>query len=126
MISIVSYASALQKTGDETLARRFLDEAFDIYEGFRSEGFVGSFGDLEMRTARIYALRGDNVEALAALRRNVANGQRSTWAWKTDYHLTSLHDDVGFLNLIAEVDAEMAEQRAALETEGLMTGPPTI
>ena len=108
---------------DETLALRFLDEAFDIYEGFRSEGFVGAFGDLETQVARIHALRGDNVEALAALRRDVANGG-SPGRWKTDYRLVSLHDDVGFLNLIAEVEAELAEQRAALETEGLMTGPP--
>jgi len=124
--NIVSYAAALQKTGDETLALRFLDEAFDIYETFRSEGYAGPFGNLEMQIARINALRGDNVEALAALRRNVANGDRGTWGWKTDYRLVSLHDDVGFLNLIAEVEAELAEQRAALEAEGLMTGPPTI
>jgi len=123
---IVRYAAALQKTGDETLALRFLDEAFGIYEGLQSEGFVGAFGNLEMQTARIYALRGDNVDALAALRRNVAHGDRGTSRWKTDYRLASLHDNVGFLNLIAEVEAELAEQRAALETEGLMSGPPTI
>ena len=117
---------ALQKTGDETLAVRFLDEAFDIYEGFKSEGFVGLLDGLEMRIARVHALRGENVEALAALRREVANGGRHTWAWKTDYRLASLHEDVGFLNLIAKIEAEAVEQRAALEAEGLMTGPPTL
>jgi hypothetical protein len=63
---------------------------------------------------RIYALRGDRQKALLALRQAIDEGWRSSWRYDLNYDsaLESLHDEPEYRAMIAEIEADMAEQLA--------------
>jgi TolB-like protein/cytochrome c-type biogenesis protein CcmH/NrfG len=62
----------------------------------------------------LHALRGEKEQALAALREHAAAGTRYMWRWQLLYNpnLESLHDEPEFQAMIAEIEADMAEQLA--------------
>ncbi len=63
---------------------------------------------------RIYALRGEKQKALSALRQAINEGWRSLWwhSLRLDPGLESLHDEPEFQAMVAEIEADMAEQLA--------------
>jgi len=62
----------------------------------------------------LHALRGDNEQALAALRENVAAGMRYMWRLQLLYNpnLDSIRDTPEFNAVVAEIEADMATQLA--------------
>ncbi len=62
----------------------------------------------------LHALRGEKQQALAALRKGAANGTRYMWRLRLLYNpnLESIRDTPEFAAIIAEIEADMAEQLA--------------
>jgi tetratricopeptide (TPR) repeat protein len=62
----------------------------------------------------LYALRGKKEQALAALRDHAAAGTRDMWRWQVLYNpnLESIRDTPEFAAIVAEIEADMAEQLA--------------
>ena len=62
----------------------------------------------------LHALRGDKEKALAALREGAANGTRFLWRLRLLYNsnLDSIRDTPEFAEIVAEIEADMAEQLA--------------
>ena len=80
---------------------------------------------------KIYALRGDKQRALSALRQAIDEGWRSYWWYylKHDPTLESLHDEPEFQAMVAEIEADMAEQLARvreMERSGELEPIPEI
>ena len=79
----------------------------------------------------LHALRGDNEQALAALRENVAAGMRYMWRLQLLYNpnLESLHDEPEYQAMVAEIEADMAAQLARvreMERNGELEPIPEI
>ena len=66
--------------------------------------------------ARIYALRGEKVPALAALREAEHAGSRLFWRYYRDFdpNLASIRNEPEFKAVFANIERDMAQQRAAL------------
>ncbi len=62
----------------------------------------------------IYALQGEKQKALSALREAIDEGWRGNWWYllKHDPNLASLHDEPEYQAMVAEIEADMAEQLA--------------
>ncbi|MBW2693343.1 MAG: winged helix-turn-helix domain-containing protein [Deltaproteobacteria bacterium] len=62
----------------------------------------------------LHALRGEKEQALAALRENVAKGMRFMWRWQLLYNqnLNYIRDTPEFAAIVAEIEADMAQQLA--------------
>ena len=62
----------------------------------------------------LYALRGEKEKALAALREGAAKGMRIMWRLQLLYNpnLESLRNEPKFQAVIAEIEADMAQQLA--------------
>jgi hypothetical protein len=67
---------------------------------------------------QIYALQGDKQKALSALQQAIDEGWRSSWWYylKYDPTLESLHDEPEYQAMVAEIEADMAEQLARVPT----------
>ena len=65
---------------------------------------------------QIHALRGDKVKALAALREAATAGWRSDWRYYRDFdpNLASIRDEPEFKAVFADIERDMARQRAEL------------
>ena len=63
---------------------------------------------------QIYALQGEKQKALSALRQAIDEGWRSMWWYflKLEPTLESLHEEPEFQAMVAEIEADMAEQLA--------------
>jgi hypothetical protein len=63
---------------------------------------------------QIYAIRGERKKALSTLRQAVDEGWRGFWWYylKHDLSLESLHDEPEYQAMLAEIEADMAEQLA--------------
>jgi TolB-like protein/Flp pilus assembly protein TadD len=74
---------------------------------------LGAFG-YGVADARIYALRGENQKALAALRRAIDERWRGLWWYSLEHDLAlePLHGEPEYQAMIAEIRAEMAQQLA--------------
>jgi hypothetical protein len=72
-------------------------------------GLGYGFADVDL-----HALRGEKEKALAALRDGVASGTRYLWRLRLLYNpnLESIRDTPEFQAIIAEIEADMAEQLA--------------
>ncbi|MBW7995604.1 MAG: hypothetical protein FVQ81_03315 [Candidatus Glassbacteria bacterium] len=70
--------------------------------------------------AWLHAVAGEKDKALAALRRAIDRGWRQSWYAKLDPPLESLRDTPEFKEMMAEVDADIARQKAILKEEGLL------
>jgi TolB-like protein/tetratricopeptide (TPR) repeat protein len=62
----------------------------------------------------LHALRGEKEKALAALQEHADRGTRDMWRWQVFYNpnLESIRDTPEFAAIVAEIEADMAEQLA--------------
>ena len=77
----------------------------------------GNFPDLYVEAARQRMLRNDDDGALESLRLAFEKGWRAAWLIEGDPILSSLQDHPDFPALMAEVQSELAKQRAILEQD---------
>ncbi len=117
-IDLVNYPAAidvslvLSAVGREDEAEDLLTRSLSIIEGRPRMGNWGyGFADVE-----ILALQGKTDEALAAFREGVDDGYRVTWRWLTvdNPNMDSIKNTPEFKAIIAEIEADMAAQLAAL------------
>ena len=109
----VSLASILQETGDEERARQLLD-ASERAIGPMTRLSVSGYGITDVR---IHALRDDKAKALAALREAEQAGWRGPlWRYYRDFDpaLASVREEPEFKAVFADIERDMARQRAAL------------
>ena len=82
-------------------------------ELFRSMPRLGRSG-YKIADVQIHAQRGEKQKALSALRRAIDEGWRGFWWYllKHDPTLESLHAEPEYQVMVAEIEADMAEQLA--------------
>lgn len=118
------YAAGLMATGRNEEALEVADAAVEEVQRQQDWGVRYIGGDSVRRLlAGLYAVRGERERAVAALRQAVVDGSRSPWRWKADPALASLHDDLGFVTLVEEVESNVAEQRSRLQESNLLLTP---
>jgi len=118
------YAAALLGVGETQRAREIARAALETLQQEWDRGERYSFGgSLHVSFAALNAVQGNTERALAELRQAVAAGARDTWRWKTRPAMASLQDDIGFITLVQEVEADIAEQHARLKADGLLLTP---
>jgi tetratricopeptide (TPR) repeat protein len=97
-------AYLLLETGDEDRAAILLDRALAVTKTLPRMGPAG-FG---LNDVIIYSMRGDDAQALAALRAAADDG----WLimFRFDERITRLADEPGYQAIMAEIDATLAAQ----------------
>jgi TolB-like protein len=90
------------------------------------DGWEYGFADVEL-----YALRGEKEKALAALRVHAERGIGQRWRWHILYNgnLESIRDTPEFAAIVAEIEADMAEQLARvreMRRSGELTAIPEL
>ena len=102
----------LQHTGEGEHARALLDHS-EAY--FRTIPRMG-WGGYRTSDVAIHALRGDTAKALAKLREAEQAGWRIDWRYHRDFdpHLASIRNEPEFKAVFADIERDMARQRAAL------------
>jgi len=110
----IGLVPALQKTGERARAGVLLDR---IEEVIRTIPRMGE-GGYWITDVQIYALRGQKAKALAALRAAEKAGWRMAWRYFRDFdaNLASIRDEPEFKAVFANIERDMAEQRARLAT----------
>jgi TolB-like protein/Flp pilus assembly protein TadD len=105
-------ALVLQHTGERERAKALLDRS-EAY--FRTIPRMGG-GGYGIADVAIHALRGDRSTALAKLREAEQAGWRALWRYYRDYDpaLASIRNDPEFKAIFADIERDMAKQRAAL------------
>jgi TolB-like protein/Tfp pilus assembly protein PilF len=106
----IDLASVLSRTAEQERADLLLNRSFQRIQTFPRLSWTGyGIADVE-----IYALWGDKPKALSALRQSIDRGWRAHWWYflKHDPDLALLHDEPEFQAMIAEIEADMAEQLA--------------
>ena len=108
----LSLASVYLQAGDEAKAETLLsavESEIPHWPRAMTWGRGYGFADVDL-----HALRGDKEKALAALREGVASGTRYLWRLQLLYNpnLESIRDTPEFAAIIAEIEADMAEQLA--------------
>jgi hypothetical protein len=101
----------LIKIGERARADLLLNRSFQIIQTLPRLGEQAGYGIADVQ---IHALRGDRQKALAVLRQAIDEGWRGLWWYylKHDPNLESLHDDPEYQAMVAEIEADMAEQLA--------------
>jgi TolB-like protein/Tfp pilus assembly protein PilF len=109
----ITLVSVLQKTGERARASVLLDR---IEEFIRTIPRMGESG-YWITDVQIYALRGQKAKALAALRAAEKAGWRAYWRYFRDFdpNLASIRNEHEFKAIFADIERDMARQRAALE-----------
>jgi TolB-like protein/Flp pilus assembly protein TadD len=106
-------APVLLETGEDTRARQLLDGSEGAIRQIPRLSWLG-FGIADVR---IHALRGDKARALAALREAEQAGWRGpSWRFFRDVDpvLASIRDEPEFKAVFADIERDMALQRAKL------------
>jgi tetratricopeptide (TPR) repeat protein len=108
----VDLALVLQKQGDTARSNVLLDgaaQAIGKLPRLSGQGYG-------LRDVQIHALRGDKARALAALREAEKAGWRVFWRYYRDFDpaLASIRDDPEFKAVFADIERDMARQRAEL------------
>jgi tetratricopeptide (TPR) repeat protein len=104
----IDVALVLSETAEREQANLLLTRSLRHIQTRPRLGMYGyGFAD-----AQIYALQGEKQKALSALRQAIDEGWRSLWRYslKLDPNLESLHDEPEFQAMVAEIEADMAEQ----------------
>jgi hypothetical protein len=101
-------ASAYLHAGYEEKAESLLSLVESELPHWSRKAFSGhGIADVEL-----HALRGETELALEALREHAATGMRELWRWKLLHNpnLESIRDTPEFAAIVAEIEADMAEQ----------------
>jgi tetratricopeptide (TPR) repeat protein len=108
----IDLALVLQKTGELERAALLLDGSEGFLRTIPRMGWLG-YG---IADAQIHALRGQKKEALAALREAENDGWRYLWRFHRDHdpNLAFVRDDPQFKAIFADIERDMAAQRARL------------
>ncbi len=110
---LLSYlAYAYQELGQTLRAEETLDEALAVAARARGQGWRTP--RLSYGIAAVYALQGRKQEAIGQLRNAVDAGLRAPGLIGTDPQFADLQDLEAFQLLVAEVDADLNRQRAAV------------
>jgi TolB-like protein/cytochrome c-type biogenesis protein CcmH/NrfG len=112
-LGALGLASILLQTGEDTRARQLLDGSEGAIRQIPRLSWLG-FGIADVR---IHALRGDKARALAALREAEQAGWRGpSWRFFRDVDpvLASIRDEPEFKAVFADIERDMALQRAKL------------
>jgi tetratricopeptide (TPR) repeat protein len=112
LIVTLDLASVYLQAGEEAKAESLLSAAeSEIPHWPQTPAWVWGYG---FANVDLHTLRGDKEKALAALREGVANGTRFMWRLQLLYNpnLESIRDTPKFAAVIAEIEADMAEQLA--------------
>ena len=108
----IDLVPVLQKTGAGARAGVLLDRTEKFIRTMpRMGGWGYGIADVE-----IYALRGQNREALAALRTAEKAGWRKSWRYYRDFDpdLAAIRNEPEFKAVFADIERDMARQRAEL------------
>jgi hypothetical protein len=109
----VDFALILQTVGEREAAGVLLDRSEQVIRTLPRLGGAG-YG---IEDVRIHALRGDKAKALAALRDAEKAGWRDPF-WRyyrgIDPNLDAIRGDREFRAVFADIELDMARQRAAL------------
>jgi len=110
----IDVSLVLNAVGREDEAGELLTRSLSIIEG---RPRMGNWG-YELADVEIFALQGKTDEALAAFRQGVDDGLRITWRWLTveNPNMDSIKNTPEFNAIIAEIEADMAAQLAALRS----------
>jgi tetratricopeptide (TPR) repeat protein len=108
----IDLALVLLKRGDTARGKVLLDSAAQAIEKLPRLGIEG-YG---LRDVQIHALRGDQAKALAALREAQKAGWRASWGYAQNFDpaLASIRNEPGFKAVFADIERDMARQRAEL------------
>jgi TolB-like protein/tetratricopeptide (TPR) repeat protein len=108
----IELAYVLELTGEPQRARQLLAAAETTVKRMPRLGEAG-YG---VADAQIHALRGDRGAALAALREAAQAGWRQEWRYYRDHDpaFTSIRQDPEFKVIFADIERDMARQRAEL------------
>ncbi len=108
----VDLAFVLQQTGEHERARLLLDRGEEFIRSIPRVPWNGYW----IADAEIHALRGREREALAALRAAESAGWRSFWRYYRDFepNLAAIRNEPEFKAVFADIERDMAEQRARL------------
>jgi len=110
----IELALVLQKSGEVERAGQLLDLSEQYIRTIPRMGSKGYW----IADVLIAALRGQERQALAALRQAEQSGWRAFWRYflKHDPSLDSIRDSPEFKAVLAAIERDMTEQRASLET----------
>ena len=109
----IDLAALLQKTGESDRAKILLDRSEQVIRTMPRLGASG-YGIADVR---IDALRGDRSTALTALREAAKAGWRGQiWRYFRDFDpaLSSIRNEPEFKSVFADIERDMAQQRARL------------
>jgi hypothetical protein len=106
----IDLALILSKTGEQQRADWLIENSHQYIQQIPR---LGRFG-YGIADVQIYAVQGDKQKALSALQQAIDEGWRIDWWYflKYDPILESLHDEPEFQAMVAEIEADMAEQLA--------------
>ena len=104
----IDLARVLSKAGEQEHAILLLNRSFQHIQTLPRLGWWGYVP----ADVQIYALQGDKQKALSTLQRAIDEGWRGGWWYslKYDPSLESLHDEPEYQAMVAEIEADMAEQ----------------
>jgi hypothetical protein len=109
----IDLARVLQRTGESERAKLLLERSEKVIRQLQGLTAMAS----EISEVQIYALRGDKAKALAALREEEMAGWRGPfWRYHRDFdpNLSSIRDEAEFKAVFADIERDMARQRAEL------------
>ena len=111
-IAAIELALVLQHTGEGEHAKALLDRSEAYLRTIPRMGYAG-YGIADVM---IHALRGDTSTALAKLREAEQAGWRTSWRYYRDFdpNLASIRNEPEFKAVFADIERDMAQQRAAL------------
>jgi TolB-like protein/DNA-binding winged helix-turn-helix (wHTH) protein/Flp pilus assembly protein TadD len=108
--SAIALALPLSKLGEQERADLLLKRSLQYIRTIPRLGWEGHW----IADVQIYALQGEKQKALAALRQAIDEGWRTMWWYylQREPNLESLHDEPEYQAMIAEIEADMAQQLA--------------
>jgi len=123
----IDLALVLLKTGETERADRLLNRQLQYLQAHPRPVRQDWGGNV----AQIFALQGQKQKALSALRQLMDEGWREGWwyIFKHEPNLEPLHDEPEFQAMIAEIEADMADQLARvreLQRSGELTAIPEL
>jgi TolB-like protein/Tfp pilus assembly protein PilF len=121
----IDLALVLQRHGDVARAKLLIDGAEQAIRPMPRLG--GLFFGYGIADVQIHALRGDKTEALVALREAEQAGWRGPfWRYYRDFDpaLGSIRNDPEFKAVFADIERDMARQRAELAARPKDAPPP--